>query len=1188
MSLDLIKKQKANIAKEKRKVAQSDLFCHPLAYQPIPKGREGATKEEINKNRKKSALDSFCSLKNNVGKPICRRMAKEKFKISPDKDAAGMVHSGIRPFVSGKRGSHVSDIYLPNKSHPPKKNNNKLNSNNFLANDSTNSFLGYRGTAELRVKVVRQPGSPGNTLRDRLGDGESELPRYNQNDIYGLNGFKLNETTPPETSPQSRGGKDQAFSPSFEGEMKEGVDEEKKRIPSNFDPYGTTVKLSFVKNLEPVQVAVEEEEEEENATDYPSGESLKSDSPPPLNRGEEKIFPTSSSNIGSSLRLEPTRKEFTPSQQQSTGQVPDGVRNDNVISRERYTAPIPLKQQFGGTPIKPNVAEEEEEEPLNVLPDYQPVIDYSIPFAPDQKLVKEVFRSPEGRFRRKVKKVWENLQSLKTNFSRSDNVANIQFSANNEHGAAIKSTAESNQPAANNYSRLSDQFLSKSSVMPLQQPLNRFKKRLFTRRNSIARPPAFRQGKPGGRERWPFMRSENAKRSAAILAIGIIFALTIPIGAYVQKIIEAKNRIEISSEKALEDTNKAKDAILSAKPEEARHNFATAYNNFLTASVTLDEVGGVMLNVIKVLPGGRKIKSGENLLEAGKHLTSAGQIVSEAFDVFLGDQGALKKKLVSTDNLSTLKELTSYAPPERQDRAQTLTEAILVFQEKLGKAKEEMVLASGYIDKVNISDLPEDKRGEFIKLKDQLPEAISGIDAFSGYSNIILSVLGHGQPKQYLFLFQNNDEMRATGGFIGTYGIIKIEEGNISQLMIDGIYNPDGQLKERVIPPKPIQKMSATWSMHDANWWPDFPKSAEKVAWFYEKTGGPSVDGVITLTPKLMEDLLKVTGPINHEKYGVTITAENFVELTQQKVEKDYDKKLNRPKQILADLAPLVLEKIFSSPPEKWVQVLYYFSENLERRSAMMYFFDYNVQKNISDLGWSGEILDAPKDYLSVINTNISGQKTDKMIEQKITHISEIKEDGSIVDNVTITRTHNGGKEKYDWYNAVNSDWLRVYVPKGSELLHAEGYTREVDSEPVDYKKLGFIEDEMVVTEESGTNTDPYTGTRIYEDSGKTVFANWTYVSPGETLTIKYSYLLPWKLAFDDLKKPADSYSLLLQKQAGDENTTVASRVTGLENFESLYHYPGNLPLPEWTIDEKFDKDIFAGVVLAPKGTKLE
>jgi hypothetical protein len=938
-----------------------------------------------------------------------------------------------------------------------------------------------------------------------LGEEENALPDYSREDILGLAASDPRETN------------DYATNNNF--------------LPKNFNPYGTTVKLSFTKA----------EKEKENLEFR-------------------------------STKLEPETKNV---ERNSKSQILNS-KNDN-------------SEQV--------VAEEEEVLTTNIINDYIPV--YTPPALPVQRkqVRPKIFPKPflSQKIQKPFEKLWQKIKDRSLFSRQSSQIANVEIADNRELADyqteyRIETSDLSPPPTQPN---LSD---SLNPPAPLNQPNNLTVAEAWSNQFLPANEELVIREAAGRTKRfWGILknifltfRSPNAKRSAIVLGIGIIVSLMIPLGAYIQKVIEAKNRIEEQSNKAYENVKSAKSALVSAKPEEARKNFASAYQNFLDANKSLDEIGGSMLSIIKVLPGGSKVKSGENLLEAGKHLSFAGQIVSEAFDVFLGDQGALKKKFLAIDNLSTLKESSNFQPVEKNDRAKNLTNAILLFQEKLNRAKGELEQTASFLDRVKINDLPEGKREEFVLLRDKLPTAVAGIDSFSNYANIILTILGHKISKQYLFLFQNNDEVRATGGFIGTYGILKLEEGNVSQLMVDGIYNPDGQLKERIIPPKPIQKMSATWSMHDANWWPDFPKSAEKVAWFYEKTGGPAVDGVIAFTPKMLQELLKITGPINHEKYGAVITADNFVEITQNKVEVEYDRKLNRPKQFLADLAPIILEKIFNAPPEKWIEIMSVFSDCLEDRSILMYFFDYNVQKAISNLGWSGEILSAPKDYFSVVNTNISGLKTDHVIEQRINHLAEIKPDGSIVDTLTISRTHQGGKEKYDWYNGVNSDWMRIYVPKGSELLRAEGYTREVDSPPVDYEKLGFIEDEMVIMEESNTNIDPYTGTRTYEDSDKTVFANWTYVSPGETLTVKYTYLLPWKLTFDDIKKPADTYSLLAQKQAGDENSWIESEVKGLEEFDLLYRYPDNLGFPEWSVNQKFSKDLFAGMVLAPKGTKKE
>lgn len=1172
MSLDLIKKQKANIQKEKKKITASDYFRHPLAYQPLPKGREGATIEEINKNQNISTLDSFCSQKKNHNKAVCKDSSQKKdFKISPDKDAVNLFFSNMKPFVSGKKGGHVADVFRPNKASFAKNlRNSKPQSKNLSQPDC--SYPGYNGKATLMVKVNTPPekytGGDGTELRDRLGDLEMDLPRYEDEDIYSPKSQESVQVSAPE--PVSRLGRVQPARTNVRSdgvrrlEPIHGNDKIKTKSKlSTFDSRlrtnnGTTVKLSFVKPDFNVKLAVTPEPILETVAVEEEEEPIENDG---ITKSQYQI--PGSSVILPALPVGRMTNSFVPKPiREVSAQLPETADLRGKSGRN-----IPINKP--SDPAYDRI-EEEEEQPFHFTRDYQPVHSFIEPIRP-KKIPRE--KAPRHVMNR-IKKTWKRIKE-KNSAHREPKIINMEFHSGKSQYSPVNREYE---PAESDV-----EFTPRIK----KKPRSAWSKKLFTRNEEKVLENSLNYTKKL-KNKFFIFRSENAKRSATILAVGVIVAMMIPIGAYVQKVIEAKSRIEAKSNNALNEVKSAKSAMLSAKPEQAQKNFETAYQDFLSASDSLDQVGGGMLSIIKVLPGGSKIASGQNILEAGKHLTSAGQIISEAFGLFLGDQGALKKRFISTDNLSNLKEATSFAPQAREDKAQTLTEAIIMFQDKLQKVKEELTVANDLLDKADIGDVPQDKRDSFIKLKDKLPEAIRGIDAFSEYSNTMLSLLGHNQSKQYLFLFQNNDELRATGGFIGTYGIMKISDGSINQLSIDGIYNPDGQLKERVIPPKPIQKMSATWSMHDANWWPDFPKSAEKVAWFYEKTGGPTVDGVVAFTPKIMEDLLRITGPINHGKYGVTVSADNFVELTQYKVEKDYDKQLNRPKQILADLAPLVLDKIFNSPPEKWVDVMNVFSQDLEERSIQMYFFDQNIQQQVSDLGWSGEILKTPKDYLSVVNTNISGQKTDKVIIQKIDHQSEIKPDGSIVDTVTITRTHNGGKEKYDWYNAVNSNWMRVYVPKGSELLHAEGYTREVDSPPVDYEKLGFVQDEMVVAEENGTNTDPYTGTRVYEDSDKTVFANWTYVSPGETLTVKYSYLLPFKLRFDDLKKPADTYSLLVQKQAGDENSTLSSEVTGLDAYDSIYHYPDNLSLPEWKFDEKFLKDFFAGVVLVPKGTKID
>jgi hypothetical protein len=626
--------------------------------------------------------------------------------------------------------------------------------------------------------------------------------------------------------------------------------------------------------------------------------------------------------------------------------------------------------------------------------------------------------------------------------------------------------------------------------------------------------------------------------AVSFAAILLLFSFSIPAFSYIQKALDLKTTLASTGKKALGQFVQAKDNLSSSQFDKAAVDFSQANQILSDASSDIARIGGNFSEILRFVPGISKVASANYVLSAGQHFSLAGKSLAES-----------------------AKSLSSIGNPLASDQTNqpSLTDLFLNLREGIQKSSEELSAAQDDLDKVNLDDLPLETREQFSQLKSKLPLVNESLKNFLDYSQIFLDVLGYNGPRKYLFLFENNQEMRATGGFIGSYGILDISNGRVKKLFVDDIYNPDGQLKARVIPPAPIQKMSAVWTMHDANWFPNFPTSAEKVSWFYEKTGGPSVDGVIAITPELLRDLLAITGPIDMPEYDTTIDADNFIEKTQQEVELDYDKELNQPKKFVADLTPKILDKVMSEKGLASVlKTLKAFNTALSERHLLLYSKNYNIQKLISDQKWSGEILRADKDYLSVINTNINGFKTDGVINETIDHKSEIASDGSIVDTVSITRKHNGGNENYDWWNKVNGDWMRVYVPDGAKLLEVSGQTREFVPPALDYASLGFKKDPQLQSEEDSTRVDEESGTKIYKENNKTVFANWVYVSPGEETTITYKYALPFRLSFDSLQHPADSFSVLFQKQSGSVGSKLISQVSLPDNMKTIWRWPND------------------------------
>ncbi|MDP2815183.1 MAG: DUF4012 domain-containing protein, partial [Rectinemataceae bacterium] len=451
---------------------------------------------------------------------------------------------------------------------------------------------------------------------------------------------------------------------------------------------------------------------------------------------------------------------------------------------------------------------------------------------------------------------------------------------------------------------------------------------------------------------------------------------------FVKEGLVVKQQVERYSEQGLESLTRAITSLKTQQYDTAATAFDQAATSFALAEQHLAFFGGDLAEVAKFIPGLSRLASGKHALAAGKYIAKAGKPMAQ-----LVEKGVLSK--------------AAYAEGEKISLLDFLHQA----KEPLQAVHVSLTQAEKELAEVKIDDIPEGQREKFLAVRTNLPILLGLLSGFEKNEALFQELLGGNGPRTYLFLLQNNQELRATGGFIGSYALVDVNQGVIRRFFVDGIFNPDGQLKENIMPPKPIQKISAAWSLHDSNWFPDFPTSAEQAIFFYEKTGGATVDGVITLTPTIMQKLLAVTGPIALPQYGLTVDTENFIPVIQEQVEVKYDKERNEPKKILADLTRILIEKVFAlqdrATSHRIAEALV---EGLNEKHMLLYMRHPETERLIDEVGWSGRVLDTPKDYLSVIHSNINGYKTDGVIDETIKHRVEIADDGSIVDTVTITR----------------------------------------------------------------------------------------------------------------------------------------------------------------------------------------
>ncbi len=217
--------------------------------------------------------------------------------------------------------------------------------------------------------------------------------------------------------------------------------------------------------------------------------------------------------------------------------------------------------------------------------------------------------------------------------------------------------------------------------------------------------------------------------------------------------------------------------------------------------------------------------------------------------------------------------------------------------------------------------------------------------------NFLEKVLAKEKPKTYLILLQNNSEIRATGGFLGSFVFLTLNYGRIIKFKVFDIYDPDGQLKKlnyQYIPPKPLWPITATWGARDANWFFDFPTSAKKIIFFLEKSGyfKEPIDGVFAVNTFFFKDLLKILGPIKIEASQKIINADNFLETLEAEVE--IHKRDNpHPKKILGTLALKLYQKFFLIKEKKIASLLKILKKNLISKEIQIYFRAPELQKFI-------------------------------------------------------------------------------------------------------------------------------------------------------------------------------------------------------------------------------------------------
>lgn len=415
-------------------------------------------------------------------------------------------------------------------------------------------------------------------------------------------------------------------------------------------------------------------------------------------------------------------------------------------------------------------------------------------------------------------------------------------------------------------------------------------------------------------------------------------------------------------------------------------------------------------------------------------------------------------------------------------------------------------------------------------------------------------LLGFDGDRTYLILFENNMELRPGGGFIGSYGILPINNGRPGKLQINNVYNADGQLTKQVQPPYGLQRYLGVSHLflRDSNFDPDFTKDAAQAAQLFQFETGQKINGVIAIDTDFLKNIISAVGPVILPDYHVTVTPDNFYLLTETYAEKNSFPGSTQKQDFLRSLTDALMNKLQTEkeiPYDKFSQMVV---SSLKEKDLLLSFSDPGIQNvfTVNDLSsslWDGRVFENNTiyDYFGVVDSNLGTNKANYYIKRSINQTSGIDDTGAMKTTAAVTYVNTATKTST--FGGDYRDYVRFVVPDNATLTAVAFNNTQVQTSPA-------VTDPTLFTMPDFTPPPGLEVDQEQEDKEKTI--GFFFIVPvGETKTVSITYTMPGAL---DTSSTAFSYNLRLFKEPG----------TGDDPYQLSLSYPNDFTL--FTSDKNF------------------
>ncbi len=499
--------------------------------------------------------------------------------------------------------------------------------------------------------------------------------------------------------------------------------------------------------------------------------------------------------------------------------------------------------------------------------------------------------------------------------------------------------------------------------------------------------------------------------------------------------------------------------------------------------------------------GGSYYRDGDHGLKAGAAGIEAAQVLAGAIEPYADVLG--------------FKGSGTFSGGTAEDRVITILSTLDKITPRLDEVAEKLKIVDNnlqqidpgrYRFKVGEKNLAE----EFVQIKEAVHGATEAVTNAKPALVELPKVAGMEAEKKYMVLFHNDGELRGTGGFMTAYAILRVDKGRVYAERSSDIYDLDAKFRSRLKPPEAISKYLKNvpyWYLRDMNLAPDFKQNMDLFTDYYSKMPGEAkVDGVIGVDTNFLVDILKILGPVDVPGFGRFTTDEEprckcpqVVYQLELIADRPAASLVENRKGVLGPLMKELLTKAYAAPTPWWDDLFGAVVDNGAAKHVVFYFHDESGQQAAEKLNAAGRMAEPAGDYFMIADVNFGGAKANFFVTQDVTGELQIDGDGTITRTMTVTYTNPAPASNCNLeagqlcLNAALPDFVRVYLPKGSQLVESLGLDEEA---------------------------------KVYEDNGKTVVEGFLKIHPQSSAKTVYKYRLPWKAGEAPDK-------LVIQKQVG-------------------------------------------------------